>query len=432
MIYSHKVFYFDLDTKMNKQMKKYVTSGLLLIHTLTNLSAQEKIVLYENDFETPNLKFVVNCNSNFVSQQNINTMYKGTASARSLYKDAVFNQMNTAEILYHDPLETVYKDPQNKAGKYSLSINYSFDRLSLTFKRSDMQTLDYFNVQFDMTAALPLSSTSSSTCGVATPTNIHEINVKVYQHNDSTFNALKPPTNHFAHKVLVGAPMGERRLASTNSYLTYNWKRMAAPFDISGVTQSYITVTFDLKEPGYVALDNFYIDANIEALPLVLNYFKLIHTAHSPSLEWNVAAIENFSHFEVEASKDGKDWHYLQHMAYNDTVATYTTPTRPEYGQYRLRIVDLDQTYTYSKIVYTNQQQKDALKVFPNPAQNRLHVSTPKQGTMTFTNLQGQIVYEAQKQDYTQSIDVANWPKGIYWIKLLTDEKVAVEKVVIQ
>lgn len=389
--------------------------------------AQSSIVLYENDFEQQNLNFVGGCRSNFVSQQNINSMYYGTATARSVYRNATFNQKNTAEILYHDDAETVYKNPQGIGGKYALAINYSYDRLSLTFKRSDMQTLQYFNLAFDMTAALPLNPSGYS-CGVASTSNTPRINVKLYQHQTSAFNATNVPSTSFATQTLEGAAPGTRKLTSPAS-LVYNWKRIVAPFDISNITMDYLTVTFDLANSTYVALDNFYIDANVYALPITLSSFREIVERDRSMLAWEVANAQNFDRFIIEASTDSRTWVALDSVAYEQDKTRYTAPTHTQYNLYRLMLVDQDGSYTYSYIVKTSAGLQQKFAVFPNPTLGVFTVTTPNAGQLNILNNTGQVVKRQTISETTTAIDAQAWPPGMYILQLISDHGIQVEKL---
>ena len=44
----------------------------------------------------------------------------------------------------------------------------------------------------------------------------------------------------------------------------------------------------------------------------------------------------------------------------------------------------------------------------------------------------GQKVYEANKKEKTFSIDLSSQPKGIYFVKVIEEDKVSVNKIVIQ
>lgn len=398
-------------------MIKFFTLFSVFLFNISFLSAQsqEVLVLYENDFETQNLKWVRGCASDFVSQQTINSMYKSTASVRALYRDATFNQKNTAEILYHDSLETVYRDPQNVAGKYSISINYNFDRLSLTFKRSDMKDLSYFNVAFDMSAALTLNQNGDK-CGVESTTNTPIVNVRLYEHAESSFNASSPPSTFYAAYELEGVAPGPRSITRP-AFLEYNWKRLVAPFNILNMTQNYLTVTFDLKNATYIAIDNLYIESAVFALPIELVSFKLLIGMDKDQLVWEVDKAEDFKGFQIEGSMDGKHWSDVDFVAYEDHKKVYVHDLHTNYALYRLKLVNKDGTNKYSEVV-KGKYKLNEVAVYPNPINDIFKIQSEDKCKISVYNMQGQLVYEAFKNEFAHVINAQDWEKGLYVLKM--------------
>lgn len=398
-------------------MNRIFTLLFALLFNINNIIAQEQqvLVLYENDFETQNLKWVRGCASDFVSQQTINSMYVSTASARSLYRDATFNQKNTAEILYHDSLETVYRDPQNIAGKYSIAINYDYDRLSLTFKRSDMKDLTFFNVAFDMAAALTLSPNGDH-CGVASTTNTPIVNVRLYEHAASSFNASSPPSTYYAAYELEGVAPGPRKITKP-AFLEYNWKRLVAPFNILNMTANYLTVTFDLKNATYIAIDNLYIESAVFALPIELVSFKLINGIDQDHLVWEVDKAEDFKGFQIEGSIDGKQWSDVDYVAYEADKKMYKHDLQTNYALYRLKLINKYGSYKYSEVVKGKYKHHEVV-VYPNPINDVFKIQSEDKGKIAVYNMQGQLVYEAWKKDLVHVINAQDWEKGLYILKM--------------
>ncbi len=70
------------------------------------------------------------------------------------------------------------------------------------------------------------------------------------------------------------------------------------------------------------------------------------------------------------------------------------------------------------------------IKLFPNPAQDRLVVEFPDKGTyqISIGNMLGQIFLDTVITDSSRDeFDVSKWPEGVYWIKVgggMTAEKV--------
>ena len=111
-------------------------------------------------------------------------------------------------------------------------------------------------------------------------------------------------------------------------------------------------------------------------LPVNLYSFEGKMVEEDAVLDWVSATEENVSHYEVEYSRDGENFEYLtsveaageseQMIAYD-----YTHKNRA-YGfhYYRLKMVDLDATYEYSKriSVFQSETQFGGISLYPNPA----------------------------------------------------------------
>lgn len=309
----------------------------------------------------------------------------------------------------------MYRDPQNVAGKYSLSINYSYDRLSLTFKRSDMKNLSFFNVAFDMSAALTLSQNGDN-CGVASTPNTPIVNIRLYEHESSSFNATSPPNIYYAALELEGVPPGPRKVTKP-AFLEYNWKRLVAPFNIENMTKDYLTVTFDLKNSSYIAIDNLYIESAVFALPIELISFKLINGINKDHLVWEVDKAVDFKGFQIEGSIDGKQWSTVDFVAYEDNKNQYQYDLNTNYALYRLKLVDKDGSYKYSEVVKGKRQLHDVV-VYPNPIQDVFKVQSEDMGKVAVYNVQGQLIYEGIKEEIILNINAQDWEKGLYVLKM--------------
>src|SRR5262245_61625630 len=129
-----------------------VASAVLFVAALAGLPSAgfgQSIVLYTNDFETPNVPVVINC-PNSLDTRGIDFLYGSPGF--------VFNQQFTVEAVVHADLEGLYSDPEGKGGTYSLGMlsTTQDDKLALTF---DAQGRAFVNVGLD------LSSIDVNGCG---------------------------------------------------------------------------------------------------------------------------------------------------------------------------------------------------------------------------------------------------------------------------
>jgi hypothetical protein len=80
-------------------------------------------------------------------------------------------------------------------------------------------------------------------------------------------------------------------------------------------------------------------------------------------------------------------------------------------------------------------ENKNLFDVYPNPATEFLNVVWMSEGMVRIEiyNTLGQIVYSKQNiSSQTGAVDVRYWPRGIYFIKIETDGRYAVRKVLLE
>ncbi|MBL0080747.1 MAG: T9SS type A sorting domain-containing protein [Bacteroidetes bacterium] len=149
---------------------------------------------------------------------------------------------------------------------------------------------------------------------------------------------------------------------------------------------------------------------DVSPLPIELVSFIGYHNAdnYTNNLNWVTAAEINSSRFVVEKSLDGASFSYLDEKpaAGNSiTALSYNlVDTKPSLGDnyYRLKMIDKDGTFEYSRIINVNVGVGDAgsqiLGIYPNPTRGMLNIrflSGEKENfTMRVMNTTGQLVRE--------------------------------------
>ena len=77
--------------------------------------------------------------------------------------------------------------------------------------------------------------------------------------------------------------------------------------------------------------------------------------------------------------------------------------------------------------------EKEPFKIYPNPVTEQLTIETAQmknENTLTISNIRGQELIRKQINDYKIQIDIGNLASGIYFVKLITDEKVETRKII--
>jgi hypothetical protein len=144
-------------------------------------------------------------------------------------------------------------------------------------------------------------------------------------------------------------------------------------------------------------------------------------------LNWQTSSETNTSLFEIERSNDGNKFSKLAQInasGNSSTTKNYSyTDQQPLQGInfYRLKMIDLDGKFTYSKTVTVKMEGSNTtLQLFPNPAKNILNVQINagnEKATIQIIDMSGRKVKEEKitlNGTTTVSVDINNLPKGTY------------------
>ncbi len=180
-------------------------------------------------------------------------------------------------------------------------------------------------------------------------------------------------------------------------------------------------------------------------LPLELIEFSGKENKNNIQLNWQTANEHNVSHYSVEKSSDND----TKFSMIGEVKATGNTAT-PQYyslldaqpsrlNYYRLKMVDNDGTFQYSKILSFegNNKPKNHIAFYPNPATHVLHVllntENDQTATVSLLDITGRIIMTQSKIVDNQPFifDVAQFNAGIYTAIVTVDGNKSMHKVVI-
>lgn len=161
-------------------------------------------------------------------------------------------------------------------------------------------------------------------------------------------------------------------------------------------------------------------------LPVKLISFTAVREQGQALLSWATSEEVNSEKFEIERSLDGKKWIMIGTVAASgETTQTITrygfTDINPVAGEnlYRLKMIDADQTFAYSKIVNLNFKSGAFANTYPNPATDRVIIAADNWETVKIVrifNNAGQTVYTSENPE--QEINVQPLATGPYVIGL--------------
>jgi hypothetical protein len=183
-------------------------------------------------------------------------------------------------------------------------------------------------------------------------------------------------------------------------------------------------------------------------LPVVFSEFKAYQKEHSVALTWRIVTEENAWKYEVEKSADARVFKKIGEVIAtggNGIINYGFTDESPLQGNtyYRLKALDLDQTFTYTRIVRVSTDvATSGGNFYPNPVTGKsfnleLLNLVKGQYELTLINTAGQIIY-SKKVGHpggtaTQLISIPGHAMtGVYSAEIKGDNMTVNKKLVIE
>ena len=174
------------------------------------------------------------------------------------------------------------------------------------------------------------------------------------------------------------------------------------------------------------ANDNSTTNLTVNAiLPVTLNSFDATIKDCNATLKWNSSAEINFKHYAVEYSNDGIKYDIITILPGKGDNQSYRLLHHPQQGKayYRLKLVDKDNKYDYSKIISVNVNCiRSNVSVFPNPVSDILNVniSNFQSGIVNgiIYNSSGKKIASKQFKNGTNIFNVKTLTPGSYTLTL--------------
>jgi len=171
--------------------------------------------------------------------------------------------------------------------------------------------------------------------------------------------------------------------------------------------------------------DNACLTVVTGPLPVTLTELKVTKTENAAKITWSTVSEINSREFEVQQSITGNDWKTLGSViAKGESKVTENyeyVHLSPVAGNnlYRLKMIDADNTYSFSRIVSAKFDNLSAVSVYPNPATDHIKVNagSDKLAGVKIYNIAGILVKDVTP-DSENEIDLTGLAQGGYIVKI--------------
>ena len=167
----------------------------------------------------------------------------------------------------------------------------------------------------------------------------------------------------------------------------------------------------------------------VAVLPVTINDIDGTTDGCNATIKWSYSNERNLNHFEIESSTNGIDFSKLSKVELSSAISQGNFATTLNQGTgktfYRLKIIDNDGSFIYSKVirVVTNCNADKRVKVFPNPVNtNQIlkvnitgYTGNVKGDLYTAT---GQLVKSYILKNGSNDLSVLNLPQSIYSLRV--------------
>lgn len=187
--------------------------------------------------------------------------------------------------------------------------------------------------------------------------------------------------------------------------------------DIAGETDVRIKFTY-AGDFYFWVLDDIALTTNI---PLAVedSFFRGELLESEVFLSWE--GKQRYTSFNIERSSNGKEWNTLQKVIRIDEKSNYSYIDQlPLIGlnYYRLKLIENNDKFTYSKIIQLQIEQESQANVYPNPVKNSFSISNFNGAIQLYNNLQ-QPVSPLIKVQASTNVDIEHLDSGIYLISFI-------------
>ncbi|MEO6819388.1 MAG: peptidoglycan DD-metalloendopeptidase family protein [Ginsengibacter sp.] len=198
-------------------------------------------------------------------------------------------------------------------------------------------------------------------------------------------------------------------------YYYYNWNQ--STFTVPGTYKYILTYGTETQEATIIIRN---------ATPLNLLSFSANAAGEKVSLNWQTTNEANTSHFEIEHGTSADNFQMIGKVATtgnglngNNNYSLNDYNPAPGINFYRLKMVDKDGKFTYSKIEKVNVVKINTVRIFPNPATNIVTLQgVSNYSRVRISSLQGSELMSKSFEGDELKLNISQLPAGVYLLQL--------------
>jgi hypothetical protein len=213
-----------------------------------------------------------------------------------------------------------------------------------------------------------------------------------------------------------------------------SWDRIT-PF----ASPSTAGTTHSITRTGWSNFSPFAVFSQA-SLPVELVSFTGKAQQGKALLTWATASEKNNAGFDIEKSLDGKNFDKIAFVKGNGISTITQNYNFVDYNftqnaYYRLKQVDLDGTFDYSKTIALNTEgskNKSVIKSYPNPVSDVLTVETSVAETsqLEIIDAVGRVVFKQNVESGNYQISTTDLVKGMYIVRLSNKNDISIQKII--
>ncbi|MES2589640.1 MAG: T9SS type A sorting domain-containing protein [Bacteroidota bacterium] len=251
--------------------------------------------------------------------------------------------------------------------------------------------------------------------------------------------AVSNCTNNYGVQLSVFSGSCGAMSLLAGSCVNYASNNSTGTWTFTGLT---IGNTYFIRTDGYagdLCSYSFSPVSGVIILPIELASFE-VETLESGynKLKWITASERNSDYFEIEKSTNGIDFYSIgkvdakgnstEKLSYYE----FDKALNSSETYYRLKLLDLNASYTYSNVVSVKNKFSKELTVYPNPSQDGLfNLENFDAFDLVSVYSNEGVLIEERKIDSNLKLDLSQLKNGIYHLKISNKFEVINQKIVL-